>query len=126
MIASTSVIPKFSPPKPQNIFNRSRLLEILKEHQEDKVRLILGQAAQGKSTLAASYLPDCPISWVWINLEPEDSDPVNLFYSLAQALENTLPGVNMAQFFRSAVRDSRHAGRDTSFSKLDTFFVKPG
>jgi LuxR family transcriptional regulator, maltose regulon positive regulatory protein len=59
--------------------------------------LILGQAAQGKSTLAASYIAVTDVPSAWVNLEKEDGDPVNLFYSLVFAFQHILKQVDFSR-----------------------------
>jgi ATP/maltotriose-dependent transcriptional regulator MalT/DNA-binding SARP family transcriptional activator len=52
--------------------------------------VILGQAAQGKSTLAAAWAGDSGIPAAWINLGPEDSDAVDLFHVLTLSLQHAV------------------------------------
>jgi ATP/maltotriose-dependent transcriptional regulator MalT/DNA-binding SARP family transcriptional activator len=68
----------------------------LEENQDKKLILILGQAAQGKSTIAASYAQKSEAPWAWMNLEIEESDPVNLFYLLVQSLQHALKAVDLS------------------------------
>ncbi len=82
---------KITPPQLTNTLPRPRLLNLLKKSMDKKLILILGQAAQGKSTLAASFLEQVPIPSAWVNLGPEESDPVNLFYALIDSLQQVLP-----------------------------------
>ena len=49
-------ISKITPPRVHNILDRPRLMERFEHNTDKRVMLILGQAAQGKSTLAASYV----------------------------------------------------------------------
>jgi ATP/maltotriose-dependent transcriptional regulator MalT/DNA-binding SARP family transcriptional activator len=58
----------------------------LQENEHHRIILILGQAAQGKSTLAASFAQSSPGENFWISIFPEDDDPVNLFYAIISAL----------------------------------------
>jgi ATP/maltotriose-dependent transcriptional regulator MalT len=70
---------KISPPVPSKILLRPRLLELIKKNEDKKLILIIGQAAQGKSTNAAAwYSTSTQRSSCWINLAPEDSDPVTV------------------------------------------------
>ncbi len=89
-------ISKIIPPQIPLILNRSRLINSLKRHQDKKLILILGQAAQGKSTLAVSYVNSSPVPSAWINLGPVDTGAVNLFYLLGQALQQALPEADFA------------------------------
>ena len=85
-MASVS-LSKITPPHLSNTLPRPRLLNLLKKNTDKKLILILGQAAQGKSTLAASFLGQAGIPATWVNLGPEESDPVNLFYAITQSLQ---------------------------------------
>lgn len=71
----TSVsLSKISPPYVTKLLPRPRLYLLLNEHRDKKIILIVGQAAQGKSTLIASYIEIETIPAAWINLEPDDSE----------------------------------------------------
>ncbi len=91
---------KVRPPKLSSVIPRPRLSQRLNEHYDKQLIFVLGQAAQGKSTLAASYLEELNIKPAWINLSAEDSDPVNLFHTLISALE---AAVNIVDF--SAIKE---------------------
>ncbi|MEW6658985.1 MAG: BTAD domain-containing putative transcriptional regulator [Thermodesulfobacteriota bacterium] len=84
-------VAKILPPRFPHILKRSRLLERLEQQRDKKLILILGQGAQGKSTLAFSYVHDSQAPCAWMNLGPEDSEAVNLFYLLVQSLQQALP-----------------------------------
>jgi LuxR family maltose regulon positive regulatory protein len=87
---------KITPPQLTNTLPRPRLLNLLKKNTDKKLILILGQAAQGKSTLAASFMGQTKTPAAWVNLGPEESDPVNLFHVLVQSLQRELPGGDWA------------------------------
>lgn len=89
-------IAKIVPPQIPQILPRPRLLKCLDQHQDKKLILILGQAAQGKSTLAVSYVHAAPTPSAWINLGPEDSDAATLFYLLGHAFQRALPQVDFS------------------------------
>lgn len=89
-------VSKFTPPRLPGIVYRSRLLKLIEQNKDKKLLLILGQAAQGKSTLAASYVHNLEIPSAWVNLSEDDSDPVNLFYSLVHALQYVLKEVDLS------------------------------
>jgi LuxR family transcriptional regulator, maltose regulon positive regulatory protein len=75
---------KIAPPALQRIVHRPRLLDIFKQNEDKKLILLIGQAAQGKSTAAAAYFEASSLPTSWINLGPEDSDPVSLYSLLVQ------------------------------------------
>ncbi len=87
---------KITPPHLLEIVERPRLLESLRRRGDRHLVFILGQAGQGKSTLALSWLhaEDGPKSW--INLGPEDSDAVTLFELLVQSVQQALPDVDFS------------------------------
>ena len=89
-------IAKITPPLLTQVLVRQRLIQRLEKNRDKKLILILGQAAQGKSTLAASYAQKLETAWAWMNLEIEDSDPVNLFYLLVQSLQYALSEVDLS------------------------------
>ena len=92
-------IAKVTPPRLLRILNRPRLIQRLEENQDKKLILILGQAAQGKSTLAAAYARQSKIPSAWINLGSDESDPVNLFHVLVRACDHALPKVDLTTLF---------------------------
>ena len=77
---------KIRPPSLPKVLVRKRLIEKVEENRDKRIVLILGQAAQGKSTLAASCVDLLNVPFAWINLASDDSDPVNLFYTLVCSL----------------------------------------
>ena len=77
---------KITPPRLAGVLDRNQLTDFIHENIQQKIVLILGQAAQGKSTLAASYLEKTDLTWAWINVDHQDSDPARLFQSLTQAV----------------------------------------
>ncbi len=89
-------ISKIIPPRISQILHRPRLNQLLKQSRDKKLVLVLAQAAQGKSTLALSYANDSEIPAAWINLGPEDSDAVNLFYLLVHSLQRVLKDTDLS------------------------------
>jgi LuxR family maltose regulon positive regulatory protein len=78
---------KTCPPDLSQILPRPRLEKIIEKNNDKRLILIIGQAAQGKSTAAAAWhFQKNNHSSIWINLDQEDSNPVHLFYLLVQAL----------------------------------------
>ena len=83
---------KITPPVLPEVLHRTRLLSLLEKNQDKKLTLIFGQAAQGKTTLAASYAKNLKFPFAWMNLKEEDSDPVNFCHLLVHSLEHALKG----------------------------------
>ncbi len=89
-------VSKITPPRLPRIVERLRLIERLERNSDKSLILILGQAAQGKSTLAASFLQATSIPSAWVNLHEEDSDPVNLFYSIVYSIQYALKDADVS------------------------------
>jgi ATP/maltotriose-dependent transcriptional regulator MalT len=87
---------KFSPPPIDAAVHRPRLFDRLSAYADARVTLILGQAAQGKSVLAATWLLASQRPFAWINLDDGDSDPGGFFLSLVQALAPHLTETDLA------------------------------
>ena len=84
-------LPKIKPVNLSQIIVRPRLIRFLQQNEGKKLILVLGQAAQGKSTLAAAHVKESGIPSAWLTLDSEDADPINLFYLLVRSLQNTFP-----------------------------------
>lgn len=76
---------KFSPPNAPDVFFRQRLLRQFDAHREKQVILFVGQAGQGKSTLAAKAIHSSSRPAIWVNLDPFDADPASFMASLITA-----------------------------------------
>jgi ATP/maltotriose-dependent transcriptional regulator MalT/DNA-binding SARP family transcriptional activator len=89
-------ISKITPPYLPPILYRPRLLELLENNKDKKLILILGQAAQGKTTLIASYVKNSKIPSVWLNLDQSESDPINLFHLIVKSLQHVLKDIDLS------------------------------
>lgn len=89
-------ISKITPPYLPQILYRPRLVNLLEENKEKKLILILGQAAQGKTTLAACYVKTSNIPSAWLNLDKEESDPTTLFHLVVQSLQSVLKEIDFS------------------------------
>lgn len=87
---------KILPPDLPPIVRRSHLFDLLDKNRDKKLILVLGQAAQGKTTLLASYVRQSKIPSAWVNLGQEDSDPVNLFLAIVHAFQYVLKDLNLS------------------------------
>jgi ATP/maltotriose-dependent transcriptional regulator MalT/DNA-binding SARP family transcriptional activator len=74
-------------------------VELLHENAEKKLIILLGQAAQGKSILAASYAGSSSVPVAWVRLEQEDSEAVNLFYLLVESLQYALRDEDLSRLW---------------------------
>ena len=94
------IISKTTLPDLTRAIPRPRLIQRLTGVGVTRVILITGQAAQGKSTLAAqiAHQPGPPAAWM--HLDPSDSDPVNFFRLLVHALKAARPGLDVSAFLK--------------------------
>ncbi|MBF0235036.1 MAG: protein MalT, partial [Desulfamplus sp.] len=82
----------FALPQVHDVIARKRLYKLLDSNQDKRVVLVQGQAAQGKSTLVASYLnrfssqSESKIIPVWLHLGASESDHTSLFELMTNAL----------------------------------------
>ncbi len=89
-------ISKVTPPLLPQILYRPRLVNLIEKNKDKKLILILGQAAQGKTTLAACFVKRSNIPFAWVNLEKDESDPVMLFHLIIQSLQHVLKDIDFS------------------------------
>lgn len=77
---------KYSAPKLPAVLRRNRLIKRLQAGSDRPLVVITGQAAQGKSTLAADYLADRPSSAAWLRLDAADADSAGFIDRLVCAV----------------------------------------
>ena len=94
---------KVTPPQLPQVLHRGRLFHLLEENKDKRVILILGQAAQGKTTLAASYVNRSKTPSAWINLDKEDGDPLNLLYAIIQSFQHLSDDTDFSHLLSSSV-----------------------
>lgn len=87
---------KITPPEPTGLLDRPRLIERIKRNEAKRLTLIIAQAAQGKSSLAASYVKAAHRPCAWVNLDPVDSDPVNLFLAITSSLQQSVKSTDFS------------------------------
>jgi ATP/maltotriose-dependent transcriptional regulator MalT len=84
---------KFSPPvlDPQRHLPRTRVIDVLRqaEVRGRRIFLILGQAGQGKTTLAREFLRECGAPFLWYQVGEEDRDPLFFCAALLEALRRS-------------------------------------
>jgi ATP/maltotriose-dependent transcriptional regulator MalT len=79
------MIPSANLPYFNDVLRRSRLFELLDSQFHKPDFLITGQAAQGKTTLVASYLAEKNIPVIWIHLTEDDNDGEKLFDRIVES-----------------------------------------
>lgn len=89
---------KFYPPQidPEQSMVRSQLLstKFPTQNHDKKAIIIEAQAGQGKTTLASQFLNVNNLQYIWYQIGPEDSDPIQLISSLLINLRTNLKGFN--------------------------------
>lgn len=89
---------KYVQPNLPVIIRRERLLERLAAGAEIRGILLIGQAAQGKTTLAADHLAGVEGDAAWLHLGSEDADAAVFFTLLVQALSHAHPQLDLKGF----------------------------
>lgn len=87
---------KIAPPRVPGVLHRARLIERMHENDDKRLLFIIGQAAQGKSTLAAAYVQTRELPTAWLNLDQGDSEPVNLYYWIVNTLGHILSEADLS------------------------------
>ena len=77
-------------PRVREVVARRRLFSVLDRNRETNSVFITGQAAQGKSTLAASYLAESPETTLWFPLTRKESDTSRFFHLIFPPLRRIL------------------------------------
>ena len=80
------MITRYSSPHVSDVVKRKRLFLALDENFHRQNFLITGQAAQGKSTLVASYLHPLHDPVLWFHLSEDDADYIKLSDKLVRGL----------------------------------------
>jgi ATP/maltotriose-dependent transcriptional regulator MalT/DNA-binding SARP family transcriptional activator len=95
------VLAKTTIPDLTRAIPRPRLVQRITAAGAVRVVLITGQAAQGKSTLAAEIASQPGLAGAWMHLDPSDKDPVNLFHLLVHALKASRPNLDLSAFLKN-------------------------
>ncbi len=93
---------KYSAPKLPAVVPRSRLALRLQADPGQHLVLIVGQAAQGKSSLAADYLAGQSLTAAWLHLEARDTDSDRFYQLLVHALDAALPDASLVEYLAPA------------------------
>jgi ATP/maltotriose-dependent transcriptional regulator MalT/DNA-binding SARP family transcriptional activator len=90
----------FDLPQVPDIVERPRLIRQLDADQGRRFSLIVAQAAQGKTTLVASYLLATGQPGAWVHLEKSDTDAVRFYELAVNGLQQTFPGQDLSRFLK--------------------------
>jgi len=82
---------KISIPRSRVWINRDRLFLKLDKLRKQSAVWITAPAGAGKTILAASYIQEKNIPYIWYNFDSGDSDPASFFYYLRLAFRSSLP-----------------------------------
>ncbi len=88
---------KIVPPQLPDIVHRPRLHRFVQKNKNKRLILIQGQAAQGKSTLAASCVQTVLPETAWVNLDPEDSEASHLFHVLVHSFKQCMEWLDISK-----------------------------
>ena len=93
MAAETTLIEtKLYPPRRRSdLLVRSRLIEFMHEHIENKLLLLCAPAGYGKTTLLVDYIHDFDVRVCWLSLDESDRDPVVFLDYLLASLRHRFP-----------------------------------
>ena len=112
-MADQRTIPKITLPDLTRAISRPRLIQRAIGAAAVRVVLITGQAAQGKSTLAAEIARQPGPACAWMHLDPPDSQPVNFFHLLVHAIKASRPSQEVSSFLKNpAITLGPEAGPD--------------
>jgi len=117
-------LPSITPPHLSQTLPRPRLLDILKKNSDKKLILILGQAAQGKTTLIASYVKTSKIPTAWLNLDQSHSDPINLYDLIVQSLQHVLKKSDLSPLPSIPIEMMTPASAKSRFRDIADFIFK--
>ena len=90
----------FVAPQVPDIVERPRLIEQLDAGGGRRFSLIVAQAAQGKTTLAASYLLATDRPGAWFHLEQTDADAARFYELAVNGLQQAFPGQDLSRFLK--------------------------
>jgi LuxR family transcriptional regulator, maltose regulon positive regulatory protein len=88
-------------PEPTRAIFRQRLIQRVSAAKNARVILITGQAAQGKTTLAAGLARQPGPTCAWLHLDASDRDPMNLFRLMAHALATSRAEPDVSAFLKN-------------------------
>ena len=81
------------PGRRTNLLHRSRLVDFLHEHIEQKLLLVSASAGYGKTSLLVDFAHDTALPVCWYSLDASDADPKTFFEYLLASLRRQFPNV---------------------------------
>jgi DNA-binding SARP family transcriptional activator len=101
-----------------DIVLRQRLLALLGRHESCRVFLVTGQAAQGKSTLVASFLKGQAQPSLWCHLTADASDHTRLFEILINGIHELFK--DQEQIQKIQIPQTTLGTREDFFRQIET------
>ncbi len=121
-MVDTRILAKTTLPQLNRTVPRPRLIQRCVADKGTRLIVITGQAAQGKSTLAAALARQPGPATAWMHLDPSDSDPMNFFHLLVHAVNASQPALDAAAFLENtAIASGRNADACRIAERTDTF-----
>ncbi len=93
---------KYRVPKLPPVVSRLRLIERLQADPGHRLILVIGQAAQGKTTLVADFLATQDVPAAWLHLDRKDGDSADFYHDLVCALSHALPQSPLENYIEQA------------------------
>ena len=110
-------ISKITPPYLPKILYRPRLVNLIEGNKDKKLILILGQAAQGKTTLAASYGKTSDMPFAWVSLDEDNPIPASLFQLTVRPSQQALRDIDFSHLLSPYPHKSRDRGKKFLFTE---------
>jgi LuxR family transcriptional regulator, maltose regulon positive regulatory protein len=92
---------KLTLPLLPTVITRDRLARRIRTCHANGLILLLGQAAQGKTTLAADLLRHIAAPTAWLSIDREDAEPLRFYNLLIQALSRAIPSIDVSACFET-------------------------
>jgi len=109
---------RYNIPLVSDIVPRQRLLALLGRHESCRVFLVTGQAAQGKSTLVASFLRGQEQPSLWCHLTADASDHTRLFEILINGIHDLFK--DQEQIQKIQIPQTTLGTREDFFRQIET------
>jgi DNA-binding SARP family transcriptional activator len=93
---------KYTAPQAAAVVSRERLHRRLRAFRSNGLIMLLGQGAQGKTTLAADYIRRCAAPCAWMCLDAEDADSAKFHSLLLNAVIQALPAIDFGDLLEPA------------------------
>ncbi len=108
-------------PQVSDLVPRTRLLDLLAGQAHCPIFLVTGQAAQGKSTLVASFLDREQQACLWCHLTPEASDHTTLFDIFINGIHQLFKQRQNQQTGKTSGMENIHIPQTTLGTRQDLF-----